>query len=214
MVYRLLRVFFSLYLRIFHLLRVRGTSHIPKSGPVILCANHSSYFDSMLLAVCCPRKVRFLITKDFYHHPLLGWFVKQCGSIPVTHSGTDKEALSNAIAILREGAVLGIFPEGGLTRTGLPGPGKSGAAMLAAATNAAIVPVTIAGAFAVYPKGKTRPGPGKISVTVHPPVIAAAEKRRDKSYLQLTTDLVMTRISRRLAAYGRYQRNRRKTVLR
>lgn len=210
LVYRLLRFFFAVYLRMFHLLRIRGTERIPATGAVILCANHSSYFDSMLLALCTRRQVHFLIHHAFYHHPLLGRFVRACGAIPVTQRGSDKEAMANALAELRSGGVVGIFPEGRLTLTGTPNRGKSGAALLAAATGAAIVPVTIAGAFSVYPKGRKRPGPGTITVTVHPPITLEMRRRGDKDYLQKATDEMMGRIKRRLSAYGRHRSRQRK----
>jgi len=202
-VYRLLRIIFALYLRIFHLLRLKGVEHIPAAGPVILCANHSSYFDSMLLALCTRRQVHFLIHHAFYHHPLLGWFVRKCGAIPVAQSGNDKEAISRALSILREGGVLGIFPEGRLTRTGLPNEGKPGAALLAAASGAIMIPVTISGAYAVYPKGKKRPGAGTILVEVHPPIKTDRARRKDKVYLRDVTERIMGRIARRLAAHAR-----------
>jgi 1-acyl-sn-glycerol-3-phosphate acyltransferase len=205
-----LKAFFSFYLRLFHLLRIRGVQHIPAHGPVILCANHSSYFDSMLLALCCRRQVRFLIHHSFYHHPVFGWFAQRSGAIPVTQNGNDKEAMSRALAVLRQGGVLGIFPEGRLTLSGLPNAGKSGAALLATATGAVIVPVTIAGAFGVYPKGRKKPGAGTITVTVHPPVRLDIRRRKEKDYLQQATDALMERIGRRLTAYGRRRNRQRK----
>jgi len=205
-VYRLLRFFFALYLRMFHLLRIKGMAQVPVDGPVILCANHSSYFDSMLLALCTRRQVHFLIHHSFYRHPLLGWFVRKCGAIPVAQSGNDKEAMSRALAILKGGGVLGIFPEGRLSRTGLPDEGKPGAALLAAASGAVIVPVTISGAYAVFPKGRRRPGGGTILVEVHRPVKADRTRRKDKGYLRGVTDEVMGRICRRLTAYTRRRR--------
>ena len=169
----------------------------------ILCANHSSYFDSMLLGLCTGRQIHFFIHQSFYHHPLLGWIVRQSGAIPVSQSGNDKEAMSRALAILKAGGVLGIFPEGRLTQTGWPNEGKPGAALLAAASGAVIIPITITGAYSVYPKGTKRPRPGTIRVEVHPPVRMERGRRRDKGYLRWVTDHVMGRITRRLAAHRR-----------
>lgn len=198
MIYRLLRFFFRLYLRLFHLVEVRGAEHIPATGPVILCANHSSYLDSMLVAVCTERPVRFLIHHAFYRHPLLGFFVRSCGAVPITQGRSDKEAMRRAALLLEQGEVLGIFPEGGLTRTGLPVPGKPGAALLAATVGAPIVPITITGAFFAYPKGEKIPRPGTITVKVHPPLPVDPVRRREKGYLQEVTDAVMERVSRGL----------------
>ncbi|GAB7025640.1 lysophospholipid acyltransferase family protein [Geotalea toluenoxydans] len=203
MVYRLLRLVFSLYLRSFHLLRIKGMHHIPLNGPLILCANHSSYFDSMLLALCTTRQIHFLIYQSFYHHPLLGWFVRKCGAIAVTQNGNDKEALGRSLAILRQGGVIGVFPEGRLSATGIPNEAKSGAALLAVASGAPIIPVTISGAHAVFAKGRKGPSPGTIMVEVHAPVHPDRSKRKDKAYLRALIDWVMGRIERRLVAHRR-----------
>ncbi|WP_243372260.1 lysophospholipid acyltransferase family protein [Geotalea sp. SG265] len=203
MIYRLLRVVFSFYLRIFHLLQIKGRQHLPANGPLILCANHSSYFDSMLLALCTNRQVHFLIYQSFYHHPLLGWFIRKCGAIAVTQSGNDNEAMGRALAVLRDGGIIGIFPEGRLSLTGIPNEAKPGAALLALASGAPIVPVTIRGAHVVFGKGKKRPSPGSIMVDIHTPVYPDRLKRKDKTYLRAVTDQVMGRIERRLAAYRR-----------
>lgn len=203
MVYGSLRLFFSFYLRLFHLLRIKGMNHVPATGPVILCANHTSYFDSMLLALCTPRQVHFLIYRSFYHHPVLGWFVRKCGAIAVAQNGADKNAMGRALAVLKSGGVVGIFPEGRLSTTGQPNRGKAGAALLAVASGASIVPITIRGAFEVFAKGRKWPSRGIITVDIHGPVHSDRKKRGDKLYLQSMTDRVMARIGRRLAVHGR-----------
>ncbi len=191
MLYRLLRLFFSLWLRIGHRLAITGLERVPGTGPVILCANHSSYYDSMLLGLCTRRPVRFMIVDDFYHHPFLGFFVRHCGAIPVTLRGGDREALRRAAELLRSGGVLGIFPEGRLTRTGHVGGGKPGVALLAAAAGAPIVPVTISGAYDAYPRGRRLPRPGRIALRVHEAVAVDPARRHDREYLRLMTDRVM-----------------------
>jgi 1-acyl-sn-glycerol-3-phosphate acyltransferase len=190
--YRLLRLFFRLWLRLGHRLAIVGGERIPATGPLILCANHSSYYDSMLLALCTRRPVRFLIIDDFYRHPLLGFVIRHCGAIPVTLRGGDREALRRGTEILRSGGLLGIFPEGRLTRTGHVGGGKQGAALLAAASGASIVPVTICGAYDVYPRGRRLPRPGSICVLVHEAIPVDAGRRHDRAYLREITDRVMT----------------------
>lgn len=202
MLYRLLRIGFTLYLRLVHRLHISGSDLIPASGPAILCANHSSYFDSMLVALCTPRPVRFLITERFYRHPVLGLVIQRCGAIPVTAEGDARHALRRGLAVLAEGGVLGIFPEGRLTRTGAPGHAESGAALLAAASGAPLVPIAIRGAYDVYPKGKRLPGPGHIRVAVQEP-LPVEPRRRDRAYLRAMTDELMRRIGYGLAASDR-----------
>jgi len=103
---------------------------MPAAGPVIICANHTSYLDAMLVALCTPRPVRFMVFRDFYEHPLLGFFIRRGGGIPVNQNGTDTEAFKSALHALKRGEVVGIFPEGRLSRTGLPSPGRPGAVSL------------------------------------------------------------------------------------
>jgi len=196
MTYRLLYIFFTAYMRLGHRLEIVGKEHIPAAGPVILCANHSSYFDSMLVGLCTPRPVRFLIYHSFYHHPLLGFIVRSCGGIPVILRGADRAALASAKAVLEYGGVLGVFPEGRLSRTGLPGSGKPGAALLAAATGACIVPISISGAYSVFPRGRMFPLPGRIRVHIHPPVVVSRQSPRRNHNLQETIKTVMARIRR------------------
>jgi len=199
MLYELLRFIFTMYFRAFHSLEITGKEHIPADGPVILCANHSSYFDSMLVGLCTKRKVQFIIYDKFYYHRILGPFIRVLKAIPITENGINKEAMKKSRAILKNEGVIGIFPEGRLTRTGLIGPAELGAALLAALCNAPIVPITIIGAFSVYPKGKKLPRPaGKIVVKVHPPVTVEPLRRREKGYLQSVTDEIMGIIERSL----------------
>lgn len=191
MLYRMLRLFFSLWLRLGHGLTITGLERIPVAGPLILCANHSSYYDSMLLGLCTRRPVRFLIIDDFYRHPLLGFIIRHCGAIPVTLRGGDREALRRGTETLRSGGVLGVFPEGRLTRTGHVGGGKPGAALLAAASGAPIIPVTISGAYGVYPRGRRFPRAGRIALCVHEALEVDPARRHDREYLRDVTNQVM-----------------------
>jgi len=192
LLYELLRIFFTASLKLFYRLKIIGKEHISPTGPIILCANHSSYFDSMLVGLCTKRKVRFIIYDRYYQNWFLGPFIRFLRAIPVTENGINKEAMKKAIAVMKNGGVIGIFPEGRLTRTGFTGPAEQGVALLAALSNAPIVPLTINGAFSVYPKGRKIPGlSGKIAVEVHPPVTLDPARRREEGYLKSVTDHLM-----------------------
>lgn len=210
MIYLLLRIIFTLYLRIFHLAAFRGTEHIPASGPVILCANHSSYLDSMLMGLATRRRVTFMIIRSFYRHPLLGLFIRGCGAIPVSQNAADRESMRRALEVLERGGVIGIFPEGRLSTTGNTGEGRPGAALLAALSGAPIVPVTISGAFRAFPKGRITPRPARITVDVHPQLTVEPGRERDREYLRRVTDVLMGRIGRRLRTRGRLARRQRR----
>jgi len=202
-VYRALRLFFGIYLRLAHRTVIRGRERVPATGPLILCANHTSYLDAMLLALCTDRPIRFIIYREFYEAPLLRHILRWCGTIPVSQSGTDTEMFKTSLSVLRQGEVVGIFPEGRLSRTGLTTTAQPGAALLAAVSGAALVPITISGAFFVYPKGRRLPRPGTIRMTVHPPVAVDPVRKKDREYLRDVTDRVMMRIGKRVRGYYR-----------
>ena len=208
--YRLLRSLFSLYLRVVHRLVIRGGERIPAAGPAVICANHTSYLDAMLVGLCTRRPVRFMVYRDFFEHPLLGFFIRRGGGIPVNQNGTDTAAFKIALHALKQGELVGIFPEGRLSRTGLPAPGRPGAVLLAALAGAPLVPVTIGGAFFVYPKGQALPRPGGLRVTVQPPVNIDPGRRKDHAYLRVVTDRLMMRIGRRVRGYYRARGKKRR----
>lgn len=211
--YRFLRAFFSGYLRTMHRMKICGRERIPAAGPVIICANHSSYFDAMLITLCTPRLVRFMVARDFYDHPVLGFFIKRAGGIPVSLSGVDAAACKTALAVLKEGGIVSIFPEGRLSRTGLPSSARPGAAFLAAASDAPIVPVSVTGAFFCYPRGRRLPRPGQIRVTVHAALTVDNRQKRDPGFLRYLTNRVMAVIGRRVRGYYRLRGKKRRNVM-
>ena len=212
--YHFLRFFFSCYLPLVHRLTIRGRGRMPVDGAVIIFANHTSYLDAMLLALCTPRPVRFMVSRNFYDHPILGFIIRRSGGIPVSPNGIDPQAFKQALRVLKGGEVIGIFPEGRLSRTGLPSSGRPGALLLAALSGAPVVPVTITGAFFVYPRGELFPRPGAIRVTIHFPLSIDRERSKERQYLQELTDRIMAGMGKRLRGYYRVRGRRRRGAVR
>ncbi|MEV7371352.1 lysophospholipid acyltransferase family protein [Streptomyces sp. NPDC090301] len=123
--------------------RVLGAWKVPASGPAILAVNHAHNIDGPMLMGTAPRPVHFLIKKEAFVGPL-GSFLEGIGQLKVDRHGTDRAAIGNALGVLEQGGVLGIFPEG--TR----GDGdfaslRSGLAYFAVRSGAPIVPVAVLG---------------------------------------------------------------------
>ncbi len=123
--------------------RVLGAWRVPASGPVILAVNHAHNIDGPMLMGTAPRPVHFLIKKEAFVGPL-GGFLKGIGQVEVDRHGTDRTAIADALGVLEQGGVLGIFPEG--TR----GEGdfaslRAGLAYFAVRGGAPIVPVAVLG---------------------------------------------------------------------
>lgn len=126
-------------------LDVKGLEHLPASGPVIVAGNHISYSDGPILvtAVGHKRLLRFLAKVEAFRVPVLGWYLRQVGVIPLDRGRGDVGAIRSAAAILKAGGCLGVFPEGtrgGSARGKKP---KTGVAFLASLTGAVVVPARV-----------------------------------------------------------------------
>jgi len=149
---------------------LRGTEHIPGTGGVILVANHESLFDPWLLALATPRPVRYMAKSELWRHALVGRALEAFGAFPVERGAGDATAISNAAELLRRGEVLGIFPQG-TSKQLERRPYHRGAARLALATGAPIVPVRLVGT-----RGLPRPGRPPAQVIVGEPIPVEAAK--------------------------------------
>ncbi|ANW20896.1 1-acyl-sn-glycerol-3-phosphate acyltransferase [Streptomyces clavuligerus] len=129
--------------------RILGAWRVPATGPVILAVNHTHFVDGPMLMGTAPRPVHFLIKKEAFIGPL-DPFLRGIGQLKVDRSGADRSAVTGALAVLEQGGVLGIFPEG--TR----GEGdfaslRGGLTYFAVRSGAPVVPVAVLG-------GDERPG--------------------------------------------------------
>lgn len=136
-------------------LRIEGLENVPATGPVLLAGNHSGFLDGPIVFIMLPRPAAFLVKSELYDtgfRPLLR-FARQ---IPIHRGTPDRTALRHALAVLRAGGVLGVFPEG--TRgTGQLAAIQHGIGYLALQAGAPIVPVVCAGTADALPKGRAVP---------------------------------------------------------
>lgn len=110
--------------------RVRGDEHIPVAGPAVLACNHVSFVDAVLLMAASPRPIYFMMDHRIFRIPVLGWLFRLAKAIPIAPQKEDpavyEAAFERAAQVLREGDLLAIFPEGGITRDGQLQPFKGG----------------------------------------------------------------------------------------
>lgn len=193
--YRALRLLSALP-RWYFRLRVSGAGHVPASGPCIIAANHVSYVDPVVLAMACPRPVRFIVDRAQYERPLVHWIAARTGAIPVGNSPRDLGSVRRALLALKQGAVIAIFPEGGRSGDGSLKPAKPGAALLALRSGVPLVPAGIAGAYRAYSRHHAVPRPLPITVRFGAPIAfpAAWGHHAAKEHLDEATGLVMAAI--------------------
>jgi 1-acyl-sn-glycerol-3-phosphate acyltransferase len=188
------------------LTRVRlegAVDEIPRTGPVIIAANHSSNLDVPVLgSTLMPRmgrRFQWLGKRELFDWPVVGWIARNGGVHAVDRGAADVDAFRLAARILEDGHALFVFPEGTRSRDGRLGEGRDGVAVLALRTGAPIVPVGVTGSYERWPRGQKLPHPGgRVTARVGSPFRIAEElpaglDRREAKVA--ATDLIMRRIA-------------------
>jgi 1-acyl-sn-glycerol-3-phosphate acyltransferase len=149
-------------------LDVDGAAHLP-AGPAIVVANHDSLSDPFFLGAAIERPLRFLAKRELWRYGLAAWLLDHLGGIPVERSRGDVGAVAASAQALERGAAVAIFPQG--TVLGPPDRAwQRGAARLALATGAPLVPVAIVGADAVLRPGTRLPRRARVKVVIGSPI--------------------------------------------
>lgn len=178
-----------------------GVERVPKRGAAILAANHVSALDGLFLGWIVGtrrrRSTRFLSGVEFFRRPVIGFWLRAFRQIPIHRGAGDRRALEEAAATVRSGALAGIFPEGRVNPGTELQRGRSGAARIALAADAPVIPVGIWGTQARWPRdGLTfrRPLRPRIAISFGEPI----EPRGDLgsfSDVQAFTRVVMAGIA-------------------
>lgn len=166
--------------------RVVGTEHVPMSGPLIVAANHLSYFDPPALGCALPRPLTFMAKAELFRIPVLGPLIVPLGAYPIERGKGDVGAIRRSVAILREGRAVAMFPEGTRNRSGTVVP-QTGVALLAMLAGAPILPAYIAGTGAVARFER-------ITVAFGPPMHVEREGKATRDALAKVTCEIMGRI--------------------
>jgi 1-acyl-sn-glycerol-3-phosphate acyltransferase len=153
-VLKLSRFVFRLAFPLLGGLRVSGSENIPATGPVLLCPNHTTDLDPVVICAATDRKdLNALAKSELFAVPILGTYFHLIGATPVVRDSPDRGALRVAEAILNSGRMLLIFPEGRCSRSGRLQDIQPGAMLLSQRTGAPIIPVGIRGSRNVLPYG-------------------------------------------------------------
>lgn len=144
--YWIFRIIFIITFRLCFRLKVEGLENLPKKTNFIIVANHTSFLDALLVMAAVPRKIHCIALRGLYRIFLLRWFLRLVEALPSGSSSRE------AIRLLTENEIVGLFPEGGRSHSGELREFRKGAALLALKTGRPIVPCAILGAYEAYPR--------------------------------------------------------------
>ncbi|MBR5751878.1 MAG: 1-acyl-sn-glycerol-3-phosphate acyltransferase [Clostridia bacterium] len=140
---RFVRVVITAFYAVFHPLRVEGRERIPGEGAFILALNHTSFLDAFTAFLLLPNDARYMAKKELFRHQPLKWFITKIGAFPVDRSGNDMDAMRTALAALKDGHPLTIFPEGHRYKDGFIHELKTGTAFIAMRAGVNVIPARV-----------------------------------------------------------------------
>jgi 1-acyl-sn-glycerol-3-phosphate acyltransferase len=188
--------------RVLWLPRSQGLQHVPRSGGAILASNHISFSDSVFMPLVVRRRVTFLAKSEYFtgrgiKGALVRWFMLGIGQVPIDRSGgrASEAAILTGVQILREGQLLGIYPEGTRSPDGHLYKGRTGTARMAIEAQVPVVPVAMINTFWIQPTGRLIPRLGRrIGVRFGAPIDTSrfAGQASDVAVLRQLTEEIMT----------------------
>jgi 1-acyl-sn-glycerol-3-phosphate acyltransferase len=188
--------------RLLWLPRSQGLQHVPRSGGAILASNHISFSDSVFMPLVVRRRVTFLAKSEYFtgrgiKGALVRWFMLGIGQVPIDRSGgrASEAAILTGVQILREGQLLGIYPEGTRSPDGHLYKGRTGTARMAIEAQVPVVPVAMINTFWIQPTGRLIPRLGRrIGVRFGAPIDTSrfAGQASDVAVLRQLTEEIMT----------------------
>lgn len=181
----------QLFALVYFRFRVHKSERYPLDGPVLICANHQSHMDPILVANGCTRYVGFVARESLFKFKPFGWLITTLGAFPINRDG-GIAGIKETLKRLKRVEVVLIFPEGTRTPDGTIQNFKSGFCAIARRSKVPIVPVAIDGAYDAWPKNAVLPRPRSIKLKVGHPI-------RFEEYDSLSDTEITDRVQRKVA---------------
>ncbi len=192
--------------RTIYRLRVEGLQHVPSSGPLILVANHCSFFDAFIVAASLPLRICqqmfYMGFEWFFRHPILVWWGRGVRVIPVDMDTFLLRALQASAVVLQRGGILCVFPEGERSVDGRVRPFLKGVGILAKELKVPVLPAYIAGSFKAWPRGQSLPRIHRLHVRFGPMTAPEALLAREGPRGIDDAETIMMRLREQVAALG------------
>ena len=141
-------------------MRVSGMKNYPRFGPMLVCSNHQSNLDPLILGSACPRPVNYLAKESLFNFGPLGWFLRWNDVIPIDRDGSGLSGIKETLKRLKKKESVLMFPEGTRSRDGELLPIKRGFCTLVKKAKVPIVPIGLDGALDALPRNSPLPNFG------------------------------------------------------
>lgn len=195
--YKIIRWIFNFVTYTLIGMKVYGEEHIPDKGPFIIVCNHASYFDPPLVGTAVRHHlIHFMAKEELFRNPLMNWFLRYVHTFPVHRGRIDRRAVMESFRVLKQGEVLGIFPEGTSKDQGILGKFYDGFAGIALKAGVPVLPAAVINSRPL-PKKK-----GPVCVIFGEPVMPPKEMHADKEAVKAFTDEIRNIVLAMLNKYG------------
>jgi 1-acyl-sn-glycerol-3-phosphate acyltransferase len=172
-------------------LRCRGRHEIPREGSVLVCANHQSIMDPVLVGAVSPRRLNYLARRTLFQNRFFGWLITFLDAIPIDRDGMGIQGLKETLRRLKRGEMVLIFPEGTRSSDGEMQPLKPGFYAVARRSGASLLPVAVDGAYQAWPRGARWPRLTRIAVQFGPCI-------SPEEIAEMTQEQLLAELERRL----------------
>lgn len=165
-------------------IEIKNADRIPQEGKLIICGNHISLLDPVMVAIASPRQISYMAKKELFKYKLLNKVFRSLGAFPVDRSRGDISAIKNSLKILKEDKVLGIFPEGTRVKEKDVSSAKAGISMIAVKAKSPVLPIYIDTKYKLF---------GKVKVIVGEPIFLDeyyGQKLTNEAYKDISIDIM------------------------
>lgn len=190
------------FLTVFYRLRRFNMERIPRTGPVLLAANHVSHFDPPSCGVSNPwRPTHYIARSGLFKNRVFAWLISSLNSIPIREESGDLAAIKEVLNRLAQGVPVLIFPEGSRSLNGLQQPYKRGIALMLKRAKCPVVPMAVEGTYETFPRGRKFPRffGTRIAVNVGHPISSEEllKDGPDAALVRLATEIETLRLELR-----------------
>jgi len=150
--YKAASVLFHFYMHTVYDIEYIGGENLPKDGAVIICANHKSVADPLLLGGILERPIHFMAKQEIFKNKFFSWVLREIGAFPVNREAVEMTSFKHALGVLKNGEIMGIFSQATRKNAVDENEGKAGVALFATKSGAPVVPVGITGDYKWFSK--------------------------------------------------------------